>query len=96
MIIENLDRRTVRSALQLAVRAPSVHNSQPWRFVLGRSSVHLHADLGRWLPATDPDARGLMQSCGTVLHHLQVALAASGISATVHRLPDPDRPAKPA
>jgi hypothetical protein len=27
-----------------------------------------------------------------VLHHLQVALAASGISATVHRLPDPDRP----
>jgi nitroreductase len=92
MIIEYLDRRTVRSALQLAVRAPSVHNSQPWRLVLGRSSVHLYADLGRWLPATDPDARGLMQSCGTLLHHLQVALAASGISATVHRLPDPDRP----
>jgi nitroreductase len=92
MIIEHLDRRTVRSALQLAVRAPSVHNSQPWRFVLDARNIHLYADLSRWLPATDPDGRGLVQSCGAVLHHLRVALAAAGVSATVHRLPDPDRP----
>lgn len=92
MIIEHLDRRTVRSALRLAVRAPSVHNSQPWRFVLGPGSVHLYADLSQWLPATDPCGCGLMQSCGAVLHHLRVALAAAGVSTSVHRLPDPDRP----
>jgi nitroreductase len=29
--IDRIDRRTVRSAVELAARAPSVHNSQPWR-----------------------------------------------------------------
>jgi hypothetical protein len=53
MIIDHIDQRTVRSALEPAVHAPSVHNSQPWRFVLGPWSVHLYADLTRWLPATD-------------------------------------------
>jgi nitroreductase len=85
-----VDRRTVRSALALAVRAPSVHNSQPWRFVLGRTSVHLHTEPARWLPATDPNGRDLHVSCGIVLHHLRVALAAAGIRASVTRLPNPD------
>ena len=53
MIIDDVDHRTVISALELAVRAPSVHNNQPWRFVLGPRSVHLYTDLTRWLPATD-------------------------------------------
>jgi nitroreductase len=92
MIVDHLDQRTVRSALALAVRAPSVHNSQPWRFAIGPSSVHLFADLSRWLPATDTDGRDLVVSCGIVLHHLRVALAASGLRATVRRLPNPEQP----
>lgn len=92
MITETVDRRTVRSALELACRAPSVHNSQPWRWRIGDRSVHLLADLRRWLPATDPDGRDLVLSCGAALHHLRVALAASGLRATVHRLTDPDEP----
>lgn len=89
MITENLDRETVRAAVGLACRAPSVHNSQPWRWRLGDRSVHLYADLRRWLPATDADGRDLVVSCGAALHHLRVALAAEGLRATVHRLPDP-------
>jgi nitroreductase len=92
MIIDDLDQHTVRSALELAVRAPSVHNSQPWRFVLGPTSVHLYADFRRWLPATDSDRRDLIVSCGIVLHHLRVALAAAGLRASVHRMPNPDQP----
>lgn len=38
MIANSIDRRTVRSALELAVRAPSVHNSQPWRWQLGTAA----------------------------------------------------------
>jgi nitroreductase len=90
MIIDHVDHRTVISALELAVRAPSVHNSQPWRFVLGPSSVHLYADFTRWLPATDAGGRDLVLSCGIVLHHLRIALAAAGIAASVHRMPNPD------
>lgn len=92
MTINHIDQRTVRTALALAVRAPSIHNSQPWRWVVGPRSVHLHADLRRWLPATDAQGRDLILSCGAVLHHLRVALAAAGLASSVRRLPNPAEP----
>jgi nitroreductase len=92
MTNHHIDRRTVRSALMLAAAAPSVHNSQPWRWVVGPHSVHLYADLSRWLPATDPQGRDMIMSCGAALHHLRVALAASGLAGSVHRMPNPDDP----
>ena len=55
MITETVQQQTVLAALALANRAPSVHNSQPWRWQLADHSVHLYADLRRWLPATDPE-----------------------------------------
>ena len=87
-----LDRDTAWAALELAVRAPSLHNTQPWRFRIGAGSVDLFADPTRRLPGTDPDERDLIVSCGAVLHHLRSALAAFGTFATTTRLPDPDRP----
>ena len=87
-----VDPRTVRSALELAARAPSVHNTQPWRWRIGDGFVELLADEGRRLRATDQDGRDLVMSCGAALHHLRVALAAAGVDTTVHRLPDPARP----
>ena len=73
-----------------ALRAPSVHNTQPWRWRLGDDAVQLHADRGRHLVATDPDGRDLVLSCGAALHHLLVALAAQGVEVEVDRLPDPE------
>ncbi|MCU1662064.1 MAG: nitroreductase [Pseudonocardia sp.] len=69
-----------------------MHNSQPLRWVLGPTSVHLYADLRRWLPATDAEGRDLIVSCAAALHHLRVALAAAGFSTTVHRMPNPEQP----
>jgi nitroreductase len=94
MIIDNrgLDQRTVRSALALAAAAPSVRNSQPWRWRVGPSTVHLHADLARWLPAADPLGRDMIVSCGVALHHARVALAAAGLASSVHRMPYLDEP----
>jgi nitroreductase len=87
-----LDRTTARAVIALANRAPSVHNSQPWRWRIAPSSIHLFAEPGRALPATDPEGRDLRVSCGAALHHLRVALLAAGIASRVHRLPDPDQP----
>lgn len=92
MIVERVEERTVQAAVALAARAPSVHNTQPWRWRITSRSVHLYADRKRWLQATDPDGRDLVMSCGAVLHHLRVALAAAGVRATVHRLPNPAEP----
>ncbi|GAB2813866.1 Acg family FMN-binding oxidoreductase [Lentzea nigeriaca] len=86
------DENTVRAALALACRAPSVHNSQPWRWELGAHSLHLYADLARNLPAIDPLGADLVVSCGAALHHLRVGLAALGWKAVVHRLPNPAMP----
>ncbi|MEO3756897.1 nitroreductase family protein [Mycobacterium sp. B14F4] len=86
------DAETIRTALTLATRAPSVHNTQPWRWTVGEHSLHLFADPARQLPHTDPDRRELMVSCGMVLHHAVVALAALGWRARVHRFPNPADP----
>lgn len=83
---------TVRVALELARRAPSVHNSQPWRWRQVRDELHLYADRSRHLSATDPDQRALLLSCGAVLHHGRVALAALGWASEVGYQPDPARP----
>ena len=87
-----LEPGTVHAVLSLANRAPSVHNSQPWRWRVGSSTIDLLADASRALPRVDPDGRDLQLSCGAALHHLQVALRAAGRSGEVRRLPDPSRP----
>ncbi|MFE5289982.1 Acg family FMN-binding oxidoreductase [Nocardia sp. NPDC056611] len=86
------DPDTVRAALALAVRAPSVHNTQPWLWRVGDTTVHLYADDSRRLPYTDPDSRELVVSCGAALHHLRVALRAFGWEPVVHRFPNPAEP----
>jgi len=88
MIIDRVDHETVRGAVALATRAPSIHNSQPWRWQITEQTVHLYTDLSRWLPATDNDGRDLLVSCGAALHHLRIALAAAGVRTSVQRLPD--------
>ncbi|MGH3364266.1 MAG: hypothetical protein ACRDOW_06010, partial [Nocardioidaceae bacterium] len=78
--------------LAAAVRAPSVHNSQPWRWRGSGRRWELHADRSRQLVLADPDGRNLVISCGCALQHVHVVAAAMGWHAEVSRLPDPDRP----
>ena len=88
MSADFLDEGTVRTVLTLASRAPSVHNTQPWRWRVGMSSLHLYSDDSRRLLHTDPDGRDMILSCGAALNHCVIALAAVGWQANVARLPN--------
>jgi nitroreductase len=82
------DVETIRSALSLAVRAPSVHNTQPWQWRVGDHSLRLRANRDLQLTHTDPDARDLMLSCGATLNHCHLAFAALGWQSRIHRFPN--------
>jgi nitroreductase len=78
----------IRELVELATRAPSVHNTQPWYWGVAGERLVLFADWSRQLMRADPDGRDLILSCGAALHHLRVAAAGSGWRAEVRRVPN--------
>jgi hypothetical protein len=73
-----------------AARAPSVHNTQPWRFRVGHDAIELFSDQRRKLRA-DPAGREMLISCGAALFGLRLAVRSLGYLPIVELLPDPAR-----
>ena len=82
----------LRRSADRARLAPSIHNTQPWRFVVGPTALELHADEQRRLQVIDPQGRQLLLSGGCALLNARVSLAADGYDARVDRFPDVSRP----
>jgi nitroreductase len=86
------DTDALVAAAEAALRAPSIFNSQPWRWHVSADTLELSADADRQLPVVDPEHVMSTLSCGIALHHARTALSAEGYSQAVDRLPDPARP----
>jgi hypothetical protein len=71
--------QTLPAALDLAARAPSAHNTQPWMVRTAGAELHVLADPGRWLRHSDPTARDLRLGLGGFVEALRLALAAEGL-----------------
>jgi nitroreductase len=82
----------VRYAAVRATRAPSVHNTQPWRLVIRGAALEVHADGSRQLRVLDPRGRQMLISVGCAVFNARVGLAAAGVRARLEWLPDSLRP----
>lgn len=74
--------------------APSLHNSQPWRFrpTPDGRGVEVYADQGRAVPLADASGAALHIAVGAALFNLRVAGVRLGRAGTVGLLPDPADP----
>jgi hypothetical protein len=84
--------QVTRFVFDVAVHAPSVHNTQPSWFSYGDLGITMHADSDRKLRVADPGGREMMISCGAALLTARVALRRLGYVPEVTVLPDPDMP----
>ena len=82
----------IRTLVQTAALAPSLHNSQPWRFRPGPGYIDLLGDDSRRLPAGDPSGRELRIACGAALCNLRLAILEVGLWPIVTLCPEPGRP----
>ncbi|HWC33524.1 MAG TPA: hypothetical protein VG650_01740 [Mycobacteriales bacterium] len=91
--VETELRQEFEALVAIAGRAPSVHNTQPWRFGLSAArTLELELVRDRVLPHTDPTGREAVVSCGAALHNLLLALRMRNLRGTVVPAPDADRP----
>ncbi|MEU9181689.1 nitroreductase family protein [Streptomyces sp. NPDC048550] len=91
MSAPRLDPESIIPLIEDAVAAPSMHNAQPWKFVIRPDTavLELHGDPERAMPRADPDHRALHLGCGAALFNLRVSAASAGYEAVVDVLPDP-------
>jgi nitroreductase len=82
----------LRDCLHAAVAAPSIHNTQPWRFRPRPDGVDIFADPTRKLDVIDPSGREVVISVGAALLNLRVAVLARGRSPLTRVMPDPEDP----
>lgn len=89
-----LDAATLEGCISAAVAAPSIFNTQPWRFRLDpdTGTLEIRAVPERGLRHADPVGRALHLSVGAALFNLRVAAAHFGWASVPRLLPDPGDP----
>ncbi len=87
--VKPIDRDALLTAVEAATWAPSIHNSQPWRFEVSADAIEVYADRSRWLHAVDTTGRELTLSCGAALEYAVLGLRGQGYAVEVAMLPTP-------
>ncbi|WP_130512011.1 Acg family FMN-binding oxidoreductase [Krasilnikovia cinnamomea] len=86
------DVERLASYVATATAAPSLHNSQPWRFRIRDGGVDVIADWARQLAVIDPSGRELLISVGAALFTLRLAIRHDGRRPSLTFPQDPDDP----
>ena len=79
----NISSASFEFLVAQAVKAPSGHNTQPWKFRQNESAVEIYPDFDRRLPVVDPDDRELFVSLGCATENLCLAAQNIGYESSV-------------
>ncbi|GAA1521362.1 Acg family FMN-binding oxidoreductase [Kribbella lupini] len=89
---DRLSMEQIDTLLSAAVAAPSMHNTQPWRFEVEGHVVDVFIDGSRALLAEDPTGRAMRIATGAAIFNLRCAAAWMGFSTWFGLCPDPREP----
>jgi Nitroreductase family len=68
----------MRDFIRYATLAPNGHNTQPWRFRIGKDRIEILPDFSRRTPIVDPDDHHIFVSLGCAAENLALATGARG------------------
>jgi hypothetical protein len=89
---QTLESGLFLAAVEAAVRAPSMHNTQPWRFRQADGALEVRIDRSRQLPVSDPRGWAVRLACGAATFNARLAFAMANRPAQVQLRPDPAQP----
>lgn len=75
---DQLPGKDIDVLLAAAVAAPSMHNTQPWRFQIEGHVIDVYLDGSRTLPAEDPTGRAMRIAAGAATFNLRCAAETLG------------------
>jgi hypothetical protein len=88
---DRLLQKQIEVLLGAAGAAPSMHNTQPWRFEVNGNVIDVYLDRSRLLPVEDPTGRAARIGVGAAIFNLRVAAAHLGFDGWFGLLPDDER-----
>ena len=86
---DQLPKDHIDVLLAAAVAAPSMHNTQPWRFEIDGHVIDVFLDGSRTLPAEDPTGRAMRIAAGAATFNLRCAAETLGYGAWFGLAPYP-------
>jgi hypothetical protein len=89
---EQLTLEQIEVMITAATAAPSMHNTQPWRFEVNGHAIDVFLDGSRTLPAEDPSGRAMRIAAGAAVFNLRVAAAHLGLDTWFGLAPNRDEP----
>jgi hypothetical protein len=88
-VLGSFTQTQIKQVIAAAGAAPSIHNTQPWRFSLAGDELIIAGVPDRALWVADPAARALYISCGAALFNARIAIRVLGYDPQVRLLPHP-------